>query len=35
MTSMRHDVCKLNVEYLREQIYLDPHQDELNLSNQL
>ena len=35
VTLIRHYVRKLNVEYLRDQIYLDPHPDELNLLNQL
>jgi uncharacterized protein YbgA (DUF1722 family) len=35
LTLIRHYVRKLNVEYLRDQIYLDPHPDELNLLNQL
>jgi len=34
-TLIRHYVRKFNVEYLRDQIYLDPHPDELNLLNQL
>jgi uncharacterized protein YbgA (DUF1722 family)/uncharacterized protein YbbK (DUF523 family) len=35
ITLIRHYVRKLNVEYLQDQIYLDPHPDELNLLNQL
>jgi uncharacterized protein YbgA (DUF1722 family)/uncharacterized protein YbbK (DUF523 family) len=35
VTLIRHYVRKLKVEYLRDQIYLDPHPDELNLLNQL
>jgi hypothetical protein len=34
LTLIRHYVRKLNVEYLRDQIYLDPHPDVLNLLNQ-
>jgi uncharacterized protein YbgA (DUF1722 family)/uncharacterized protein YbbK (DUF523 family) len=32
---IRHYVHKFNVEYLQDQVYLDPHPDELNLLNQL
>jgi uncharacterized protein YbgA (DUF1722 family)/uncharacterized protein YbbK (DUF523 family) len=35
VTLIRHYVRKLDVEYLKDQIYLDPHPDELNLLNQL
>jgi uncharacterized protein YbgA (DUF1722 family)/uncharacterized protein YbbK (DUF523 family) len=35
VTLIRHYVRKFNVEYLKDQIYLDPHPDELNLLNQL
>jgi uncharacterized protein YbgA (DUF1722 family)/uncharacterized protein YbbK (DUF523 family) len=35
VTLIRHYVRKLDVEYLNDQIYLDPHPDELNLLNQL
>jgi uncharacterized protein YbgA (DUF1722 family) len=35
LTLIRHYVRKLNIEYLQDQIYLDPHPDELNLLNQL
>jgi len=35
LTLIRHYVRKHNVEYLMDQIYLDPHPDELNLLNQL
>jgi uncharacterized protein YbgA (DUF1722 family)/uncharacterized protein YbbK (DUF523 family) len=35
LTLIRHYVRKLNVEYLKDQIYLDPHPDELKLLNQL
>ncbi len=35
VTLIRHYVRKLKVEYLEDQVYLDPHPDELNLLNQL
>ena len=35
VTLIRHYVRKLDIEYLKDQIYLDPHPDELNLLNQL
>jgi len=35
VTLIRHYVRKLSVEYLKDQIYLDPHPDELNLLNQI
>jgi uncharacterized protein YbgA (DUF1722 family) len=35
LTWIRHYVRKHNVEYLMDQIYLDPHPDELNLLNQI
>jgi len=35
VTLIRHYVRKLDVEYLKDQIYLDPHPDELNLLNRL
>lgn len=35
VTLIRHYVRKLSVEYLKDQVYLDPHPDELNLLNQL
>jgi uncharacterized protein YbgA (DUF1722 family)/uncharacterized protein YbbK (DUF523 family) len=35
ITLIRHYVRKFNVEYLQEQIYLDPSPHELNLLNQL
>jgi len=35
ITLIRHYVRKLGVEYLQDQVYLDPHPDELNLLNQL
>jgi uncharacterized protein YbgA (DUF1722 family)/uncharacterized protein YbbK (DUF523 family) len=35
ITLIRHYVRKLDVEYLRDQVYLDPHPDELKLLNQL
>jgi uncharacterized protein YbgA (DUF1722 family) len=35
LTLIRHYVRKLNVEFLKDQVYLDPHPDELNLLNQL
>jgi uncharacterized protein YbgA (DUF1722 family)/uncharacterized protein YbbK (DUF523 family) len=35
VTLIRHYVRKFNVEYLADQIYLDPHPDELKLLNQL
>jgi uncharacterized protein YbgA (DUF1722 family)/uncharacterized protein YbbK (DUF523 family) len=35
LTLIRHYVRKLEIEYLNDQIYLDPHPDELNLLNQL
>jgi uncharacterized protein YbgA (DUF1722 family) len=35
LTLIRHYVRKHNVEYLKDQIYLDPHPDELKLLNQL
>jgi uncharacterized protein YbgA (DUF1722 family) len=35
VTLIRHYVRKFSVEYLTDQIYLDPHPDELNLLNQL
>jgi uncharacterized protein YbgA (DUF1722 family)/uncharacterized protein YbbK (DUF523 family) len=35
ITLIRHYVRKLNVEYLKDQVYLDPHPDELKLLNQL
>jgi uncharacterized protein YbgA (DUF1722 family)/uncharacterized protein YbbK (DUF523 family) len=35
ITLIRHYVRKLDVEYLKGQVYLDPHPDELNLLNQL
>ena len=35
ITLIRHYVRKLEVQYLKNQIYLDPHPDELHLLNQL
>jgi uncharacterized protein YbgA (DUF1722 family)/uncharacterized protein YbbK (DUF523 family) len=35
ITLIRHHVRKLSVEYLKDQVYLDPHPDELKLLNQL
>ncbi|HTG72339.1 MAG TPA: DUF523 and DUF1722 domain-containing protein [Terriglobia bacterium] len=35
VTLIRHYVRKFDIEYLKDQIYLDPHPDELNLLNQL
>jgi uncharacterized protein YbgA (DUF1722 family) len=35
ITLIRHYVRKLDTEYLKDQIYLNPHPDELNLLNQL
>jgi uncharacterized protein YbgA (DUF1722 family)/uncharacterized protein YbbK (DUF523 family) len=35
ITLIRHYVRKLNVDYLKDQVYLNPHPDELNLLNQL
>jgi uncharacterized protein YbgA (DUF1722 family)/uncharacterized protein YbbK (DUF523 family) len=35
VTLIRHYVRKFDVEYLKDQVYLDPHPDELNLLNQL
>ena len=35
VTLIRHYVRKLEVEYLQDQFYLDPHPDELRLLNQL
>jgi uncharacterized protein YbgA (DUF1722 family) len=35
LTLIRHYLHKHNVEYLMDQIYLDPRPDELNLLNQL
>jgi uncharacterized protein YbgA (DUF1722 family) len=35
ITIIRHYVRKHNVEYLKDQIYLEPHPDELKLLNQL
>ena len=35
VTLIRHYVRKLNVQYLEDQVYLNPHPDELNLLNQL
>jgi len=35
VTLIRHYVRKFSVEYLKDQIYLAPHPDELNLLNQL
>jgi uncharacterized protein YbgA (DUF1722 family) len=35
LTLIRHYVRKFAVEYLNDQVYLDPHPDELNLLNQL
>ena len=35
VTLIRHYVRKFNVEYLSDQVYLDPHPDELNLLNHL
>ena len=35
VTLVRHYVRKLNVQYLEDQVYLNPHPDELNLLNQL
>jgi uncharacterized protein YbgA (DUF1722 family)/uncharacterized protein YbbK (DUF523 family) len=35
VTLIRHYVRKLDVEYLADQVYLNPHPDELNLLNQL
>jgi uncharacterized protein YbgA (DUF1722 family)/uncharacterized protein YbbK (DUF523 family) len=35
ITLIRHYVRKLDIEYLKGQVHLDPHPDELNLLNQL
>jgi uncharacterized protein YbgA (DUF1722 family) len=35
VTLIRHYVRKFDLQYLQDQIYLDPHPDELNLLNQL
>jgi uncharacterized protein YbgA (DUF1722 family) len=35
LTLIRHYVRSFNVEYLKDQVYLDPHPDELKLLNQL
>jgi uncharacterized protein YbgA (DUF1722 family)/uncharacterized protein YbbK (DUF523 family) len=35
MIMLRHHVRKLDVAYLKDQVYLDPHPDELMLLNQL
>jgi len=35
ITFIRHYVRKFKIEYLKDQVYLDPHPDELNLLNQL
>jgi uncharacterized protein YbgA (DUF1722 family) len=35
VTLLRHYVRRLGIEYLDNQIYLDPHPDELMLLNQL
>jgi uncharacterized protein YbgA (DUF1722 family) len=35
ITLIPHYVRSFNVEYLKDQVYLDPHPDELKLLNQL
>ncbi len=35
LTMLRHHARKLKAEYLIDQVYLDPHPDELMLLNQL